>query len=217
MKEAWKKFKGNNIIIALLYIALGVFMVMRSEDVGTVVCYILAAVMAVCGVLQLFTGFHKKAMAMFYPVNLVLGVLFLCLAAVIAFNPSVFLQIISWIFGGILLISSIADFQFASEMKSFNYKNWWLSFVFALVTAVMGILLFIYDTNAIPFMIVGIFLIIDGLTDLWIILALSGAARRFEKAASAAEAASDTDSQLTDLSGDIVDAEEGEDFHDADK
>lgn len=215
MKEAWKKSKGNNIILALLYIALGVFMVMRSEDVGILVCYVLAAVLLVCGVLQIFTGFHKKSLGMFYSVHLILGILFLCLAAVVALRPTTFLLIISWIFGGMLLISSIIDFQFASEMKKFNYKGWWVTFIIALAMAVMGVLMFIYDSEALPFTYVGIFLIIDGASDLWIIFALSGAVRKFNKAAEAAASQETVDDELTDISGDIIDAQEGADFYDA--
>jgi len=215
MKEAWKKFKGNSVVIALIYLALGIFMILRSEDAGVLICYVLGGALLIMGALELINGLRKRELGIFYTVYFAIGIVLLCLGLVMILRPYTFIQLMSWIFGGILIISAIADFSYAAEMRRFQFGSWWISIILALLTALMGIILIAYDFKAVLFIYIGVFLIIDGATDLWIIIALSGALKRFEKANPASPEMDEAEEM--DTSGDVVDAEEGEDFHDANK
>ena len=95
MKEAWKKFKGNSVVIALIYLALGIFMILRSEDAGVLICYVLGGALLIMGALELINGLRKRELGIFYTVYFAIGIVLLCLGLVMILRPYTFIQLMS--------------------------------------------------------------------------------------------------------------------------
>ena len=135
--------------------------------------------------------------------DLAVGILFTVLGVIVLVFQAKVLEILPIIFGIFLLISSIMKVQNAVDVKRFGGSKWWLALIFAAVSIVLAIILilkpqFVVDAS---FVVIGIFLIIDGAEGLASIFMYS---KYYRKAKNAADGA------VSGMSHGTVDADSAE-------
>ena len=109
-KQNWSSF-----IIALIYIALGVVFIIRPQGVESMLCYILAAAVAVMGLLYLLGYFIS-------PVGedgrrsgngFVLGILLIFVALFIVVKQELIISLVPFLFGVMILVRGLFVVQAA--------------------------------------------------------------------------------------------------------
>ena len=158
----------NSLIVAIIYIAFGVLMILFPGVMANIVCILIAAALLVFGALKLLAYFRKDKEQAAQSFDLVGGVILLILGVLILLFQRRFLNILPILFGIFLLISALIKLQNAFDVKRFGGEKWWMVLLFSVVSIVLAILLIARPGFMVKasFIVIGIFLLIDGIETL---------------------------------------------------
>ncbi len=184
MKEFFKRVKAGIVIGALLCVALGVVLLIWPKETIDMFCKALAVVLVVMGIVNLATYFIDRAERVF---SGILGLIVLLVGVWIFIKPERVEGIIPIVIGAILAIHGIQDIKLAIETKRNGYENWWAILLVAAVSLALGGACIV---NAIGLIVlamqfIGVALIYDGISDLWVVAKVLQAAKAMSQEAEA--------------------------------
>lgn len=184
MKEFFKRVKAGIVIGALLCVALGVVLLIWPKETIDMFCKALAVVLVVMGIVNLATYFIDRAERVF---SGILGLIVLLVGIWIFIKPERVEGIIPIVIGAILAIHGIQDIKLAIETKRNGYENWWAILLVAAVSLALGGACIV---NAIGLIVlamqfIGVALIYDGISDLWVVAKVLQAAKAMRQEAEA--------------------------------
>ncbi len=164
-KEYWSKF-----IVSIIYILLGLILVMKPTLVGNTICYILAAAVAVMGVIYVL-GYFMTTVETRVVENsngFAFGVLLLILAVFIVAKKALIISLVPFIFGFMITIKGILGIQNAINLKRFGYGSFKGSMGAAILVLIFGVVLMLYPFQAANtlFIFMGVGLILSGAIDI---------------------------------------------------
>lgn len=168
MKDVLKKVKADMILSAVLCVAMGIVIFLRPAETIDVVCKVLAIGLAVLGGVELFSYFMNKAV---HPFSGILGLIVLLIGIWIFLKPESIVSLIPIVIGVILAIHGIQDIRLALETKRNGYDKWWSMLIIAGISLVFGVLCIVnaFGMVKLALKFIGIALIYDGISDLWIV------------------------------------------------
>jgi len=167
MRKLFEGVKAELIFLGIASVALGIFMILKPEIVTKGICYVVGAVLVICGIFNLIAILVQQGAKPFTfriipaALSIVVGAFFL-LGADFVFN------ILWFAIGVAIIMNSTFKFQYAYELKYLGYAKWWMNLVFAVVSLGFGIVLLLVPSEVQTTMIVisGIIILIDGVSDL---------------------------------------------------
>jgi uncharacterized membrane protein HdeD (DUF308 family) len=171
MESILKKVKANTILSSLLCAALGLVLVIWPDISMQIVCIAIGAVLILCGVIRLFGFFLNHDGSVYTQGNLVMGIVLVVVGIWIVATPGKVLAIIPIIVGILIVIHGVNNIQQTITLCKGKYPMWWLALIMALLTIGLGILLITRPFAALDtvVMLIGFFLIYDGLSNVWIV------------------------------------------------
>lgn len=171
MEKILKKFKTNVVISSLLCVALGLVLVLWPGLSIQIVCTAVGAVLIVSGVIRIVGYFTAKDGSMYSQINLIFGIVFAVVGVWIVIKPEKVLAIIPIIVGIVIVLHGLHNLQQAIELCKDKYDKWWIALLLGILTVGFGVLLICRPFAAIDtiVMLIGIFLIYDGLSNIWIV------------------------------------------------
>lgn len=171
MESLLKKVKANTILSSLLCAALGLVLVIWPDISMQIVCIAIGAVLILCGVIRLFGFFLNHDGSVYTQGNLVMGIVLVVVGIWIVATPGKVLVIIPIIVGILIVIHGVNNIQQTITLCKGNYSMWWLALIMAILTIGLGALLIIRPFAALDtvVMLIGFFLIYDGLSNVWIV------------------------------------------------
>lgn len=171
MESLLKKVKANTILSSLLCAALGLVLVIWPDISMQIVCIAIGAVLILCGVIRLFGFFLNHDGSVYTQGNLVMGIVLVVVGIWIVATPGKVLVIIPIIVGILIVIHGVNNIQQTITLCKGKYSMWWLALIMAILTIGLGVLLIIRPFAALDtvVMLIGIFLIYDGLSNVWIV------------------------------------------------
>ncbi len=165
-------YKTGAIIVDAALIILGLLMTIFHKEAGFIICIALGIIMCAFGVLRFISYFAKskeEAVGSFAIVQstalLGFGILF-----IIATDP--IRTLLNILLGIILIISGVLKLQYAVDLIRLKAKLWWISFLGAVLTIALGIIIFIFYGAAWLMLFTGISFMVNGVVDLAIVLIL---------------------------------------------
>ncbi len=171
MFQFLKNRKANYTVSAVICIIIGLVLVIWPGTSTQVVCKVLGAVLFIYGVMQILLYIFARERSLYLQGMLLLGVIFGVVGAFILLKPEMIIAAVPIIMGIIIVIHGLHNAVQAIKLKSLHYDKWWLALLLGSVTIILGGVL-IYN----PFRVVdtvvrviGVFLIYDGISDIWII------------------------------------------------
>jgi hypothetical protein len=180
MKEFLQRIKMDYLLSSVLCIALGVIFIVWKGGVVNMLGRIMAIAMIVCGIaiigsflLNAITNGFSMFVGM---VILVAGIWFLLM-------PSVAVSLIPVVIGILLLCHGIRAIKESVDAVQYGYSQLGPSIVLGIISLVCGVIC-IFDAfgvmeNAI--MIVGIILVFNGLSNIWISARVTHAERTYSR------------------------------------
>ena len=131
------------------------------------------------GAANLITFFVRKDGSLLSQINMLAGIVLLVLGGWIIFDPSVLMRIIPVVIGAIIAVHGGHNVLQAAELYKEKYDKWWVALLLGIVTIGFGALLIYNPFEAVNTMIVliGVMLIYDGISDIWIISRVSKTVR----------------------------------------
>lgn len=195
MKELFQRIKMDVMIGALICMALGAVLILYPVETTTIVCELIGAAIAVVGITHLVGYFRRRQSSL----HLTLGLILLIVGGFILMRPQSIQSLICIGIGVVLFVHGIEDLRYAMETKRGSYENWWLILCMACVSIALGIMCVVdsFGMISITMTVVGIALIYDGISDLWIVSRVNKTARTIRKAAEPI----DTEYEEYDMSG----------------
>lgn len=190
MEKILKKLKTNVLISSLLCVLLGLVLVFWPGLSIQIVCTAVGAVLMISGVVRIVSYVTARDGSMYFQVNLIFGIIFAVVGVWIVIKPAKVLAIIPIIVGIVIALHGLHNLQQAMDLCQSKYDKWWIALILGILTIGFGILLICRPFAAIDtvVMLIGIFLIYDGLSNIWIVSRISRNAKILKQEAEAVEA-----------------------------
>jgi len=178
--ETLKKMKLNYVIEAVVMIAIGAVLIFWTEASLLIMARALAILLVLAGVIFVFSYFLHKERSIVMSGGFAMGVIIAAIGVWIFLKPDTFTDFIPKLFGVFILLSGLMNLGQTISLVSYRYSLWWISLILAVGTIGMGAFLLFNpkDAKEIAVTIIGIFLVYDGITNLWTISRVSKYAKR---------------------------------------
>lgn len=180
MKEIFRKIRADYLLSSILCVVLGVVFVIWKDGVINLLGSVLAVIMVVVGVVYL-GSFLLNFMTNGFSV--ILGGLILAVGIWFLIQPSVIVSLIPIVIGVLLLFHGIRALKEILNAKKFGYSAWGTGLVLAIISIICG-LICVFDAFGVmekAVMVVGIILIFNGLSNVWIAVSATHAERDYKR------------------------------------
>lgn len=179
MKSVLQEQRRSSALVALVTIVLGVVLVVWPDRSVSMICAILGGSLLLCGLLYVigwFAGKRRQSKSVFM---IIPGVILAGLGVWLMTSSSTVIALIQYVFGAVVLFHGILDLQATLALLTQRMSKWWIDLLLALLTLGLGLLILAnpFGTFAALVVLIGVALIYDGASDLWLILRLSRAAK----------------------------------------
>lgn len=180
MKEFLKRIKADYLLSSVMCIVLGVIFIIWKGGVIDLLGSILAIGMIVIGVVYLtsfFLNFVTNGL------SVVMGIMVLAVGIWFLIQPSVIVSLIPIVIGVVLLFHGIRAVIETMNIKRFGYEGWGVSLVLAVISIICG-LICVFDAFGVmekAIIVVGLILLFNGASNIWVALSASHAARDYER------------------------------------
>ena len=171
MESLLKKIKTNVVVSSALCVILGLVLVFRPGLSMRIVCTAVGVVLIVSGVMRMIDYFTAKDGSLYSQANLIFGIILAVVGVWIVIRPDKVIAIIPIIVGIVIAIHGLHNFQQALELWRDKYDRWWTALILGVLTVGFGVLLICRPFAAVDtvVMLIGFFLIYDGLSNVWIV------------------------------------------------
>lgn len=175
MEKILKKLKTNVVISSLLCVILGLVLLLWPGLSIQIVCTAVGAVLIISGAIRIVGYFTAKDGSLYSQANLIFGIVFAVVGVWIVMKPDKVLAIIPIIVGIVISLHGLHNLQQALDLYRDKYDKWWIALILGILTLGFGVLLICRPFAAIDtvVMLIGIFLIYDGLSNIWIVSRVS--------------------------------------------
>lgn len=183
MADFFKNLKANELISAIICMALGIVLIIWPGTSVKVACMILGGALLLYGVLQIILYLFAKERTIYLQGMLLFGIVLAVIGAWILLKPESIMKAVPVIVGIIIVIYGINNAVQSVDLKKLGYGNWWIACLLGLATIVLGAVLIFKPFGVINTVtrVIGGFLIYDGLSDLWILSRLFKAKKNYQK------------------------------------
>lgn len=171
MADFFKGLKANYTISAVVCALLGLVLVIWPGATSQIICMLLGGVLLAYGVLQIAIYLFNRERTIILQGMMILGIVFAVLGLWILLKPEMIMMAVPVIVGVLISIHGLHNVVQAFALKKDGYEGWWLAFLLGLLTLIFGGVLICNPFKAIELVarIIGIFLIYDGVSDIWIL------------------------------------------------
>lgn len=185
--ELLKKLKTNVIISSVLCIVIGIVLVIWPDLTMEIACLAIGAVLLIVGIMRLIAYFTARDGSVYSQLNLIFGIVLIVVGALILWQWNKVLEIVPIIVGIVIVIHGINDLRQALALHKNEYDKWWVALILGLLTVILGVLLILNPFAALDTVVIliGIFLIFDGISTIWIMSRIYQTAKFMQQEAEA--------------------------------
>ena len=161
-----KEIKKSILATSLLYILIGLVLVIYPALPFKLITYVIAALLAVIGIVQIITFFTKK-IGDTSNNGLFTGMIMLFVAALAYWKVDMIVELLPLVLGFIIVISGILTLQDAVNTMRIRSMSWVVLLITALVKIGLGLFIVLYTFEALELAvrIVGVGFLISGISD----------------------------------------------------
>lgn len=175
IKKFFTKLKWEKLVTAIVAIVLGIVFVADPNGSGDAVCKVAGVAMIVLAAAMLIRYF---ASAQLFPENLIFSAVLLLLGIFFIAKSGVVMTVLGLFFGIFLVIDGASKIRDGIDAAKAKMQGWWIWFLLALLTIVLGVLVMFGES---VMTLLGVSLIVDGVSDIVTTLWLSAGVRKVKK------------------------------------
>ena len=175
IKKFFTKLKWEKLVTAIVAIVLGIVFVADPNGSGDAVCKVAGVAMIVLAAAMLIRHFTS---AQLFPENLIFSAVLLLLGIFFIAKSGVVMTVLGLFFGIFLVIAGASKVRDGIDAAKAKMQGWWIWFILALLTIVLGVLVMFGES---VMTLLGVSLIVDGVSDIVTTLWLSAGVRRVKK------------------------------------
>lgn len=175
IKKFFTKLKWEKLVTAIVAIVLGIVFVADPNGSGDAVCKVAGVAMIVLAAAMLIRYFSS---AQLFPENLIFSAVLLLLGIFFIAKSGVVMTVLGLFFGIFLVIDGASKVRDGIDAAKAKIQGWWIWFILALLTIVLGVLVMFGES---VMTLLGVSLIVDGVSDIVTTLWLSAGVRKVKK------------------------------------
>ena len=171
MTDFLKGLKANYTVSAMLCIAFGLVLLVWPGTTTRIVCMLLGGVLLIYGAFQVVICLMNRERTFLSQGMLILGIVLSVIGLWILLRPDMIIMAVPVIVGVVILIHGVHNVIQAVELQRENYDKWWLALLLGILTVAFGGMLVFNPFAAVEMAVrmIGISLIYDGVSDMWIL------------------------------------------------
>ena len=176
--SAAREIKLSFSLAALVQLALGIFLLVAPNTSRALICTVVSIGVTAYGLFYLLNyALHKDSGA--YTFELLIGVAAAAFGIFSIINPTFLMDILIIALGLIIAVTSVAAIKRALNLKAFGFDRWWMSMAPACITLLFALSVIFFNKayGDLLMMLIGIFLVIEAVSDLISIRKLTGYAK----------------------------------------
>lgn len=183
MTDFVKGLKANYVISAILCALLGLVLLIWPGTTTQIVCMSLGIVLLAYGIIQIAIYLFNRERTIISQGMMLLGIVFAVIGAWILLKPEMIIMAVPIIVGILIVIHGLHNVVQAIALQKDGYERWWLALLFGVLTVIFGGILVYNPFEAVELVVrlIGVFLIYDGLSDIWILSRVFKVKRNKEK------------------------------------
>ena len=175
IKKFFTKLKWEKLVTAIVAIVLGIVFVADPNGSGDAVCKVAGVAMIVLAAAMLIRYFTSKQL---FPENLIFSSVLLLLGIFFIAKSGVVMTVLGLFFGIFLVIDGASKIRDGIDAAKAKIQGCWIWFILALLTIVLGVLVMFGES---VMTLLGVSLIVDGVSDIVTTLWLSAGVRKVKK------------------------------------
>ncbi|MCI9377327.1 MAG: DUF308 domain-containing protein [Eubacterium sp.] len=181
MKDLLKRIKLDAIVSAAACITFGIVLILWPVQVTTIACQSIAVIIAILGAVRVISYIMESEAK--HRLNLPLGLVLFVIGIWIFLKPASIQNMLLIGIGVVLFVHGLQAMRYAFYAKSNGYLQWWQLLMMALLGMGLGIACIVdcFGIISMTLTLVGVALVYDGVTLLWVISRVQKAARRVKR------------------------------------
>ena len=183
MTDFLKGLKANYTASAMLCMVLGLILLIWPGTTTRLVCMLLGGVLLIYGVFQVVICLVNRERTILSQGMLVFGIILSVIGLWILLRPEMIMMAVPVIIGIVVLIHGVHNVIQAVDLQKEGYDKWWVALLFGILTVGFGGILVYNPFGAVEVAVrmIGISLIYDGASDMWILSRVFKVKRHKEK------------------------------------
>lgn len=141
MKEIIKKKEIKGIFISILLIVLGVFLIMKPDEILKTLIQVMGIILLLCGVIDFMGYFKMSDEEKLFNYGIMKGILELCIGILFIFKFESLVDIFSIIIGLIIIFINLFKLQLSLNLKQVENTNWFAGVVISTISLILGIVI----------------------------------------------------------------------------
>ena len=164
-----KLVKNIYIVMSLLFCVLGIFLMAKPKSSVKMLCVLMGIMLILYGAIKISGYFTRDAFCLAFQFDLAFGILLMAVGVIMIARKNFAVDLIFSVFGILILADALFKIQMSVDAKRFGLALWWILLI-ALVTGVIGVLVFIrpFEAAATMMALVGFSILLEGILNLWV-------------------------------------------------
>lgn len=181
--EHLKKVKIIYSVFSVCLIILGIVLMIRSDMTAGIFCRICGVLLFLFGIVKLFGYFSRDLLQLAFQFDFAMGIISCLMGLTMIFWSEQLMEVLVIGIGLFMLMDALLRIQTALDAKKIGVQLWWMILLIALLTAVIGALLFFRPYNGIEAaaFLIGLNLSIDGILNLYVVQSTVSTIRKKER------------------------------------
>lgn len=163
-----KTAKIGCIIMSILLMGMGVYLALNPE-IGVPTIGIAAGILSIAfGIFKIVGYFSRDLFRLAFEYDLAFGILLVVLGIIILTRPEHVMSFLCVVIGISVVTDSLLKVQVAVNARPFGIRRWWLIFIAAVLSGILGVLMILHPMDGAQALAVlfGVSLFIEGLMNL---------------------------------------------------
>ena len=162
--------KNGYILMSVLFMILGACLIIWPDCSMAVFCTAVGIMLIVYGLIKILGYFSRDIYCLAFQFDLAFGILLMAVGVILIARKNFAVDLIFSVFGILILADALFKIQMSVDAKRFGLALWWQILLIALVTGVIGVLVFIrpFEAAAMMMVLVGFSILLEGILNLWV-------------------------------------------------
>ena len=180
--EHLKKVKIIYSVFSVCLIILGIVLLIKPNMTAEIFCRICGVLLFLFGIVKLFGYFSRDLLQLAFQFDFAMGIISCLMGLTMIFWSEQLMEVLVIGIGLFMLMDALLRIQTALDAKKIGVQLWWMILLIALLTAVIGALLFFRPYNGIEAaaFLIGLNLAIDGVLNFYVVQSTVSTIRRKE-------------------------------------
>ena len=176
-----KKMSIVSIIFSIIFIAIGIFVLLKPETAINIICYVLGVLLILWGVVSMIQFFSDKTSESYLSISFIFGAFMFIFGLIILIKPEIIASIIPLLLGIWMLINGVTKLSYSLTINKLS--NATVSIVGSIFIIILGVLLIFNPFAGAKSLvqIIGISFIVYSVIDLAESIALTFSLKKNEK------------------------------------